>query len=104
LGNRPQIKTKKRRIFMDPINTIDLVNNPRQLLFVIGMNLLILVELCAAMYLAASGGDDLTATFMKAFFGMLIPTLVIGVLAKRRLRPAPAARAHQQLGEQRLSS
>jgi hypothetical protein len=90
---------------MDPINTVDLVNNPRQLLFVIGMNLLILAELCVAMYLAASGGDDLTATFMKAFFGMLIPTLVIGVLAKRRLlQPAPAARAHQQLGEQRLSS
>jgi len=89
LDNRPQIKMKKRRIFMDPINEVDLVNNPRQWLFVIGMNLLVLAELCGAMYLAAGSPEDFTATFIKAFFGMLIPTLVIGVLAKRRLRPAP---------------
>jgi hypothetical protein len=89
---------------MDPINEVDFVNNPRQLLFVIGMNLLVLAELCVAMCLAASSDDDLTATFMKAFFGMLIPTLVVGVLAKRRLRPAPATRAPQRVGEQRLLS
>ena len=71
---------------MDPINEVDLVNNPRQWLFVIGMNLLVLAELCVAMYLAASSPDDFTATFMEAFFGMLIPTLAISILGKRRLR------------------
>jgi hypothetical protein len=53
------------------------------------MNLAVLTELCIAMYLAANDPEDFTAAFMKAFFGMLVPTLVIGVLAKRRLRPAP---------------
>jgi hypothetical protein len=53
------------------------------------MDVLVLSELCVAMYLAVASAEDFTATFMKAFFGMLIPTLVIGVLAKRRLRPAP---------------
>ena len=90
---------------MDPINEVDLVNNPRQWLFVIGMNLLVLAELCVAMYLATSSVEDFTATFIKAFFGMFIPTLLIGVLAKRRLRSAATAvRAHQPVEEQRLTS
>ena len=50
------------------------------------MNVAVLVELCVAMYLAASSPDDFTATFLKAFFGMLIPTFVISMIGKRRLR------------------
>jgi hypothetical protein len=88
---------------MDPINEVDVANHPRQWLFVIGMNVLVLIELCVAMYLAASSGDDFTATFMKAFFGMLIPTLVAGALVKRRLRPAPAVRAYQRMEAWRRS-
>ena len=75
---------------MDPINEVDVANSLRQWLLVIVMNVLVLAELCVAMYLAAGNPEDFTATFIKAFFGMLIPTLVVGVLAKRRLRPAPA--------------
>jgi hypothetical protein len=74
---------------MDPINEVGVMNSPRQWLLVIVMNVLVLAELCVAMYLAASSHEDFTATFLTAFFGMLIPTLVIGVLAKRRLRRAP---------------
>lgn len=74
---------------MDPVNEIDVSNmTPRQWLVVIIMNVLVLAELCISMYLAAANPDEFTATFVKAFFSMLIPTLVIGVLAKRRLRPA----------------
>jgi hypothetical protein len=89
---------------MDPINEVDVAGNPRQWLFVIGVNALVLAELCAAMYFAVSSGDDFTATFMKAFFGMLIPTLAIAALAKRRLRPVPAARANPPADQQRLTS
>lgn len=74
---------------MDPVNQVDVANSPRQWLLVIVLNVLVLAELCAAMYLAVSSPDDFTATFIQTFFGMLIPTLVIGLLAKRRLRPAP---------------
>ena len=74
---------------MDPVKEIDMSNmTPRQWLVVIILNVLVLAELCVSMYLAAANPDDFTATFIKAFFSMLIPTLVIGVLAKRRLRPA----------------
>jgi hypothetical protein len=72
---------------MDPINEADVVKSPRQWLLVIVMDVLVLGELCVAMYLAVASAEDFTATFIKAFFGMLIPTLVIGALAKRRLRP-----------------
>ena len=72
---------------MDPINEADVVKSPRQWLLIIVMDVLVLGELCVAMYLAVASAEDFTATFIKAFFGMLIPTLVIGALAKRRLRP-----------------
>jgi len=88
---------------MDPINEVDVAKTPRHWLLVIVMDVLVLTELCVAMYLAASSPEDFTATFMKAFFGMLIPTLVIGALAKRRLRPALAQTHPQQVEEQRLT-
>jgi hypothetical protein len=84
---------------MDPI---DIVKSPRHWLLVVAMNVLVLAELCVAMYLAAASPEDFTATFMKAFFGMLIPTLVMGVLAKRRLQSV-AARTHQPVEERRLT-
>ena len=90
---------------MDPVNDVDVAKSPRQWLLVIVMDVLVLAELCVAMYLATSSVEDFTATFIKAFFGMLIPTLLIGVLAKRRLRSAATAvRAHQPVEEQRLTS
>lgn len=75
---------------MNPTNEVDAANHPRHWMLAIVMNVLVLAELCLSMYLAASTAEDFTATFIKAFFGMLIPTLVIGALAKRRLRPQPA--------------
>lgn len=75
---------------MDPINGINLAESPRHWKLVIAMNVLVLAELCLSMYLAVSSTEDFTATFIKVFFGMLIPTLVIGALAKRRLRTQSA--------------
>jgi hypothetical protein len=74
---------------MDPVAAVKVENSPRHWILVIAMNVAVLAELCVAMYLAAPGpAEEFTATFMKAFFGMLIPTLVIGVIGKRRLRSA----------------
>jgi hypothetical protein len=76
---------------MDPVNEIDVPNmTPRQWLLVIALDVLVLAELFASMYLAAANPDQFTVTFVKAFFSMLIPTLAIGLLAKRKLRPASA--------------
>lgn len=72
---------------MDPVTEVDVARSPGQWLLVIVMNLAVLTELCVSMYMAAAYPDDFTATFIKCFFGMLIPTMVIGMIAKRRLRP-----------------
>ncbi len=58
------------------------------LILVIVLNLLVLAEVCIAMYMAAADPDNFTPVFMKAFFGMLIPTLFAGFYLKRRLRSA----------------
>ena len=63
--------------------------NSRNWLLVIVVDVLILVELAAAMYVASVHPDEFEVMFMKSFFGMLIPTLVLSFLAKRILRRVP---------------
>jgi len=63
--------------------------NTRNWLLVIVVDVLILVELAAAMYVASVHPGEFELMFMKSFFGMLIPTLAICFLVKRMLRRAP---------------
>ena len=63
--------------------------NTRNWLLVIAVDVLILVELAVAMYVASVHPDEFELMFMKSFFGMLIPTLVVSFLAKRMLRRTP---------------
>jgi hypothetical protein len=63
--------------------------NTRNWLLVIVVDVIILVELAAAMYVASVHPDDFELMFMKSFFGMLVPTLTLSFLAKRMLRRAP---------------
>jgi len=63
--------------------------NSRNWLLVIVVDVLILVELAAAMYVASVHPDEFELMFMKSFFGMLLPTLVLSFLAKRMLRRVP---------------
>ena len=74
---------------MDPVTEVEVSRSPAEWLQVIVMNLAVLTELCVSMYLATARPDDFTATFIKCFFGMLAPTLFIGAIVKRRLRPTP---------------
>jgi len=71
---------------VDSSDQDDETPDPGHWLLVIGVNLLILGELCAAMYFASMNPDNFTATFMKTFFGLSIPTLIVVFLLKRRLR------------------
>lgn len=63
--------------------------NIGHLMLVIFLNLLVLAELCIAMYMASADPENLTPVFMKVFFGLLIPTLTAGFYLKRRLASAP---------------
>jgi hypothetical protein len=74
---------------MDPVEQVDVTSSPRQWLLAVVMNVLVLAELCVAMYFAAATPEEFTATFVKVFFGLLLPTLAAGYLMKRRLRAAP---------------
>ncbi|SNS01373.1 hypothetical protein SAMN04488503_2348 [Humidesulfovibrio mexicanus] len=61
--------------------------NARQKLFIGLVDLAILTELCIAMARASSVQPELfTATFMKTFFLMFLPTLALGFFGFRRLR------------------
>lgn len=71
---------------MDPVTEVDVARSPAEWLQAVVMNLAVLTELCVSMYMAAARPDDFTAAFIKCFFGMLIPTLAIGAIVKRRLR------------------
>jgi len=75
---------------MDLVGQVDLRKmNATQWLVVIVIDVLVLAELAGAMYVAAGHPDDFTLTFMKTFFAMLIPTLILGFLAKRMMRTPP---------------
>ncbi len=75
---------------MDPVGDVNAAKlNARHWLLVIILDVLILVELTVAMYVAAASPDDFTPVFMKTFFGMLLPTLLLGFLVKRMVRTPP---------------
>ncbi len=61
--------------------------NGRQKLLVIATDACIVIELCVAMAHAATVPTDVfTPTFMKTFFTLFLPTLLLGFLGVRRLR------------------
>ncbi len=54
---------------------------------VLALDLAVLAELAAAMYFAHRGDpQEFTLTFLKVFFGLLVPTLVAGRYALRMVR------------------
>lgn len=53
------------------------------ILYVTAVNVLVLAELCAAMYMATQNPDEFTPVFFKVFFSLLAPTLVLAVVGKR---------------------
>ncbi|GAB1409216.1 hypothetical protein MASR1M90_03700 [Desulfovibrionales bacterium] len=53
---------------------------------VLTVNLLVLVALTIAMYMAAQNPEEFTLEFLKFFGLFLVPALVFGVWGKRRLR------------------
>ena len=60
--------------------------NLRQKLVVITLDVLLLVELCIAMYFANLAPEAFTPTFVKTFFSLLLPTVLTGLFFLRRLK------------------
>jgi len=53
---------------------------------VVVMDVLMLAELCFAMYFAHNNPENFTPVFLKSFLVMLIPTLIIARFVVKRLR------------------
>lgn len=54
--------------------------------FIVTIDVLVLGYLCLAMYQAHHHPETFTPTFMKTFFGLLLPTLAAALILRRRLR------------------
>ena len=39
------------------------------------------------MYMAAQNPEEFTPVFFKVFFSLLVPTLILGIVSKRFIRP-----------------
>lgn len=56
-------------------------------LVAVAVNILVLAELCVAMYFSTQDMENMTAIFFKVFFSLLIPT-IIGTIILRRILSA----------------
>ena len=57
-----------------------------QKILVIVLDFFVIAELFLGMYVASHDQDNLTITFCRTFFSMLVPTLGFAWIASRRLR------------------
>lgn len=73
---------------MGEAQTVSITCSPRMRLFAIAINLMVLTELCIAMYFAAQDQTQLTPVFFKVFFSLLLPTLVIAFVGRRIIAKA----------------
>ena len=53
----------------------------------VAINLLVLAELCIAMYMASQNPEEFNPVFFKVFFALFVPTLILGIVSKRFIRP-----------------
>ena len=68
--------------------------NLRQKVAVAVLDLVILAELCFSLYAANQDPENLTLVFLKVFFSLVIPTLIIArVVIKRMRTPETGAQA-----------
>lgn len=55
-------------------------------ILVLSINALVLGALTVAMYMAAQSPEEFTLVFLKVFGSLLLPIIVLGFAAKRKLR------------------
>lgn len=82
-------------IFRDDSEAPRISMNGRQKFFMLAIDLIILIELCIGMSAASASPDNFTPAFMKTFFAMFLPTLVVAFLGFRRLRSAAPSQSRE---------
>jgi len=74
---------------MENQEPIPALGHSKHWLLVIVVDVLVIAEVVLAMYLASLQPEEFELVFMKRFFTMLVPTLILGFMTKRFMRPAP---------------
>ena len=64
--------------------------NVQQKIVVVILDVVVLIELCVAMYLGSRQPESLTPVFIKSFLSMLVPTLILAKVMVRALRTRSA--------------
>ena len=62
----------------------------RNVIAVIILDVLVVAELVIAMYVAGESEGDFTLAFLKVFFALLIPTLIMSRFVFKKLRASEA--------------
>lgn len=60
--------------------------NTRQKLAVAAVDVIVVVELCLSIYWSSGNPETMTVTFLKSFFLMLVPTLILARVVVKLLR------------------
>jgi len=60
--------------------------NFRQKVAVAVLDVVLIAEVCISLYLGNQEPDRLTPVFLKSFFAMVIPTLIIARIVIKRMR------------------
>ena len=65
------------------------------LIRIVTVNVLVLAELGIAMYLASQNPEEFQPVFLKVFFSLLVPTLILASIAKRLMKRHIPPKAEQ---------
>jgi len=61
--------------------------SPPHIIRIVTVNVLVLAEVCIAMYIASGQSpEEFQPVFLKVFFGLLVPTLILASIAKRLMK------------------
>jgi hypothetical protein len=69
--------------------------SPRNIVRIVTVNVLVLAELVLALYMAAQNPEEFQPVFLKVFFSLLVPTLILASIAKRLMKRLIRPKAEQ---------
>jgi hypothetical protein len=72
---------------MGAAQQVDVDFSTRNIVRVVIVNVLVLSELGLALYMAYQNPEEFQPVFLKVFFALLVPTLILSSISKRLLRP-----------------
>lgn len=73
---------------MGEAQKVSITGSPRLRLFALLINVLVIAELCVAMYFAQQVPEQITPIFFKVLFSLLVPTIILAAVGRRLIAKA----------------